>query len=126
MTSRGTDPLDVCVARPDIFTAVEAHMTLVDKALTEAGFPRTDTETGDPSSADAETNEDDDEASDEAEPVIKKKSAKSRLAAQPNGGCSVRRAPATTSSSERGAGGAALAGFAALAFAVLRARRTRP
>lgn len=122
MTSRGTDPLDVCVARPDIFTAVEAHIGLVDKALTEAGFPRTDTGT-DTSSTDTDTSEEDEETSEEdeeEEPVVKKKSTKSKLAAQPNAGCSV--GPVRAS---RAPNGLSLMAAAALALCVARARRTK-
>jgi Trypsin len=89
MTSRGADPNDVCVDRPDIFTAVAAHLAVVDQALQEAGFPRTGDESGTkPSSQDDPTQSaDEDTTTDEDETPAPKKRKKATPTA--NAGCSV-------------------------------------
>jgi len=94
--SRGTDPRDICVARPDIYIAVAGHVPLIDKALVAAGYPRAIAK---PASADAaaddgsgEATEDaDDEEDEEAAPAKKSKRSSASLGTPPAAACGVTR-----------------------------------
>lgn len=125
VTSRGTDPNDVCVARPDIFSAVAQHMDVIDRALVAAGHPRAPETTTTPQSdtdvTGGDESDSDTDADEEEAPAPKKTKKKSSLAAQPSAGCAV----AARETSPARANGSGLAGTGlALALAlVLRRRR---
>jgi MYXO-CTERM domain-containing protein len=122
VTSRGTDPNDVCVARPDIFSAVAQHMDIVDAALKEAGHPRSaDTTTkpqSEPDTSDDAASTSDDEEEQTPAPKPKKKTT---LTPQPSAGCSV----TSTPTGANGSGTAATFGLALVALGLVRSRRRR-
>jgi hypothetical protein len=118
VTSRGTDPLDVCVARPDIFSAVAQHLDVIDRALALAGHPRSETDsTASPAlpGTGATDGDSTDDTGDEDTTPVKKKGAKSSLAAQPSAGCSVMPGNAHRMRDVGGVGMLAVLGLAALA-----------
>jgi len=127
VTSRGTDPLDVCVARPDIFSAVAQHLDVIDRALVAAGHPRSeaDTTTSPTSDTEATSNDaTDGDTADEETPVAPKKKRETSVGAQPSAGCAV--APGSASGGGRGAGGlGALACLGLAALGLVRRRSTR-
>ena len=123
VTSRGTDPQDVCVARPDIFSAVAQHLDVIDRALVAAGHPRTgaDASTGTSPTSDTNlTNGDsaDSDADDDDGTTTPRKRSKASLGTQPGAGCAIASGPTN-------AGGfGAVTGLALAALAVLRRRST--
>jgi hypothetical protein len=126
VTSRGTDPLDVCVARPDIFSAVAQHLDLIDRALVAAGHPRTARGTGAGTSPTSDTNvTDDDRAEGEDRDgnatTTPKEKWNSSAGAQSGAGCAI----ASSSASGKHAGGVGVGTALALAaLAVMRRRST--
>lgn len=122
VTSRGTDPNDVCVARPDIFTAVEAHLVLVDMALAEAGFPQASA-SAEPAATEADgAGSGTSPVAEDDEPAVRDASALPRSRGAPSSsGCGVGRG----SSSPSGGSGVALVGLGLLALALARASRAR-
>lgn len=128
VTSRGTDPLDVCVARPDIFSAVAQHLDVIDRALVAAGHPRG---SADPSTTTNPTSDSDatnDQAADEPaeEPTVTpKKKSKAKVAPAESGGCTVVATGAASGDSGRGRSALLVLALAALG-ARRRERRPRP
>jgi MYXO-CTERM domain-containing protein len=118
VTSRGTDPNDICVARPDIFSAVAQHLDIVDAALEEAGHPRGTTTTTTPKSEDTSDNQNSDD-SEEEEPAPTPKKTKKALAPQASAGCAIGYA------SSGGTSEGSIAGLALIAVALLGARARR-